>query len=182
MNTLRVGLVLLLGLFTAGMCGLTLAADRRGGYSGQGGHGGYSGQGGHGGYIRGGHGGYIRGGHGGYIRGGHGNVGVGVVVNPFWFTPGYYSSPYYYPRAYYAPYYYPSYYYSPYYYPPSVVTVPTEPPVYIERGEDAGPAPQASASWYYCADPQGYYPYVEQCPGGWQAVPPRSPASPDEGR
>ena len=166
MNTFRVGLVLLLGLFTAGMSGLTLAADRRGGYSGQGGHGGYSGQGGHGGNVR---------------YSGHSNVGVGVVVSPFWFSPGYYSSPYYYPRSYYAPYYAP-YYYSPYYYPPSVLTVPTEPPVYIEREDAAEPAPQASASWYYCADPQGYYPYVEQCPGGWQAVPPRPPASPNQGR
>jgi len=157
MNTLRVGSVLLLGLFTAGMSGLTLAADRRGGYSGQGGHGGY---------VR---------------NGGHGNVGVGVVVNPFWFSRGYYSSPYYYPRSYYSPYYSP-YYYSPYYYPPAVVTVPTEPPVYIEREEAVEPAPQTSASWYYCTDPQGYYPYVEQCPGGWQAVPPRPPAAPEQGR
>lgn len=159
MNTLRVGSFLLLGLLLAGMSGLTLAGDRRGGYSGQGGH-------------------------GGNVRySGHGNVGVGVVVNPFWFSPGYYPSPYYYPGAYYAPYYYSSpYYYSPYYYPPSVVTVPTEPPVYIEREGAAEPAPQTSASWYYCADPQGYYPYVEQCPGGWQAVPPRPPASPNQGR
>jgi hypothetical protein len=155
MNTLRVGSVLLLGLFLAGMSGLTLAADRRGGHGGQGG------------YVR---------------NGGHSSVGVGVVVNPFWFTPGYYPSPYYYPRSYYSPYYYPPYYYSPYYYPPSVLTVPTEPPVYIEREETAEPAPQTSASWYYCADPQGYYPYVEQCPGGWQAVPPRPPAAPEQGR
>lgn len=113
--------------------------------------------------------------HGGYVRyGGHSNVGVRIVVDPFLF--GYYPRPYYYP-SYYSPYYYP-----PYYYPPAVVTVPTEPPVYVERGETAGPAPRASDSWYYCADPQGYYPYVEQCPGGWQAVPPRPPAAPGEGR
>jgi hypothetical protein len=109
-------------------------------------------------------------GHGGY--GWHGNVGVGIVVDPFVFAPGYY------PRSYY----YPPYYYSPYYYPPAVVTVPAEPPVYIERGEASEPAPPASASWYYCADPQGYYPYVEQCPGGWQAVAPRPVTAPDNGR
>ena len=114
-------------------------------------------------------------GHGGH--GWHGNVGVGIVVDPFLFVPGYYPRPYYYP-----PYYYSPYYASPYYYPPAVVTVPAEPPVYIERGEVAEPAPQASASWYYCADPQGYYPYVEQCPGGWQAVAPRPSTAPDEGR
>lgn len=27
-------------------------------------------------------------------------------------------------------------------------------------------------SWYYCQDPQGYYPYVQQCNGPWQPVPP----------
>ena len=25
--------------------------------------------------------------------------------------------------------------------------------------------------WYYCPNPQGYYPYVAQCYSGWQAVP-----------
>jgi hypothetical protein len=99
------------------------------------------------------------------------------VIDPFWFVPGYYGGSYYYPRSYYSPYYYP-----PYYYPPAVVNYPVEPPEYIERGELVGPAPQASASWYYCADPQGYYPYVKRCPGGWQAVPPQPPPSPDQGR
>ena len=92
--------------------------------------------------------------HGG---GGRGHVGVGIVVNPFWFGPSWY-----YP---------PPYYYQPYYYPP----VPASPPVYIEREDYAAPPPQASASWYYCANPQGYYPYVKECPGGWQAVAPQPP-------
>lgn len=26
--------------------------------------------------------------------------------------------------------------------------------------------------WYYCEDPQGYYPYVQQCNGPWEPVPP----------
>jgi len=151
MNKLRVASVFLFGLLMAGMSGLALARDGRGGYSEPQ----YSGQ---------------------------SNVGVGVIVNPYWFSSGYYPSPYYYPRAYYSPYYYPPYYYSPYYYPPSVVTVPTEPPVYIEREAVAEPMPQTSASWYYCADPQGYYPYVKACPGGWQAVAPLPSDSPDEGR
>jgi hypothetical protein len=93
---------------------------------------------------------------------GHGHVGVGVVVDPFWFG----AWPY-------RPYYYP-----PYYYPPPVVTVPAEPPVYIER--DAGPGPQNSAYWYYCSRPRGYYPHVKQCPGGWQPVAPQPPPPPDE--
>ncbi|MGA7264203.1 MAG: hypothetical protein WA709_02990 [Stellaceae bacterium] len=30
--------------------------------------------------------------------------------------------------------------------------------------------PYSSQTWYYCADPAGYYPYVTQCNTGWQAV------------
>ena len=30
--------------------------------------------------------------------------------------------------------------------------------------------PSYSQTWYYCADPAGYYPYVTQCTTGWQAV------------
>ena len=26
--------------------------------------------------------------------------------------------------------------------------------------------------WYYCENPAGYYPYVQNCSGEWQAVPP----------
>lgn len=71
---------------------------------------------------------------------------------------------------YYGP--YPYYYYSPYYYPP--VVVQQQPPVYIEQA----PAPQAqqapaSAYWYYCADSRAYYPYVKECPAGWQRVAPQ---------
>lgn len=64
------------------------------------------------------------------------------------------------------PYYYP---YAPYYYPPPVVYAP--PPVYAAppaAPTALAPAPQ---SWYYCNNPQGYYPNVQSCPGGWQEVP-----------
>lgn len=46
-------------------------------------------------------------------------------------------------------------------------------PVYIERRiAQVGPAPsQAQSDWYYCAGSQTYYPYVKECPGGWQRVP-----------
>lgn len=96
-------------------------------------------------------------GHGGH--GGHADVGVGIVVNPFWYDPWYYPSPYYYP---------------PYYYPPAMV--PATPPVYIEREEEDALPTEPSAYWYYCDDPQGYYPDVEQCPGGWEAVAPQPPS------
>jgi hypothetical protein len=46
------------------------------------------------------------------------------------------------------------------------VVVETAAPVYQERPE------AAQQYWYYCQDPQGYYPYVQQCPRGWQPVSP----------
>jgi hypothetical protein len=62
----------------------------------------------------------------------------------------------------------------PRYYAPVVVErVP--PPVYIERQSDElSPAsPAQTGYWYYCSESQGYYPYVRECPGRWQKVPPR---------
>ena len=35
----------------------------------------------------------------------------------------------------------------------------------------------AANYWYYCRDPQGYYPYVRRCNGSWEPV----PAQPDSG-
>lgn len=67
----------------------------------------------------------------------------------------------------YAPYYYPPVYYAP-------------PPVVVQQGyaaAPAAPAPEAAAPaatpgyWYYCNNPQGYYPYVRQCDAQWQTVP-----------
>lgn len=78
--------------------------------------------------------------------------------------------------VYYAP---PPYYYYPsYYYPPRVVVVPAEPTVYVERESAPIVQPQAQAQapanyWYYCGASRAYYPYVRECPGGWEAVPPR---------
>ena len=72
-------------------------------------------------------------------------------------------------------YYGPPAYYYPYPYPP-VVEVPYSPPVYIERGDtQAAPESSSQAYWYYCAEEKTYYPYVKQCPGGWQRVTPQPP-------
>jgi hypothetical protein len=103
-------------------------------------------------------------------RGGRGRVGVGVYIGgPVW-GPAWYPRPYYYyPFAYGYP--YPAYTY-PYGYP---YPAPASPPVYIERDEAApAPAPQSqsqSQNWYYCPGAKAYYPYVRECPGGWQQVP-----------
>jgi hypothetical protein len=55
------------------------------------------------------------------------------------------------------PFYWPGYYYAPaYYYPAPVVAAPAPAPAY----------------WYYCAPLGAYYPYVQDCPAGWQLVAP----------
>jgi hypothetical protein len=67
----------------------------------------------------------------------------------------------------------PAYYPAPYYYPPAAIIAPY-PPVYVERDDVEREAPPATSTWYYyCAQSKAYYPYVRQCPGGWQRVPPR---------
>lgn len=138
-------------LIVLSLASLTAVAGSRhsGGGHGGGGHGG----GGHGGGHGGNHAAQGIGHGGGHFAGHHGvHHGGGDVFLGFGYWP---------------------WYYPPYYYPPTIA-VPSSPPVYVERG-DAEAAPQ-SAYWYYCADPQGYYPYVRQCPGGWQRVRPAPPA------
>lgn len=79
--------------------------------------------------------------------------------------------PYYYPP----PVVYPYAYRAPYYAVPPVVAVPAQPRVYIEKGNTAT-APEAPAGhWYFCAESNAYYPYVKQCPGGWQQQTPIAP-------
>lgn len=58
-----------------------------------------------------------------------------------------------------------------YFYPPPLVY--SSPPVYVEQLP--GPASPAGNYWYYCADSGRYYPYVAECPGGWQRVVPAPP-------
>ena len=62
-----------------------------------------------------------------------------------------------------------------YFYPQPVYPFPDPyvPPVAVAPQEIA-PAPTpipAPSSWYYCNAPKGYYPYVAECPSGWQVVP-----------
>lgn len=79
----------------------------------------------------------------------HSHLGIGLGFH--------FGSPFYYPP----PYYYP--------YPPVVVVpAPAPPPVYIEQ------APVTAENyWYYCYSPEGYYPYVKECAGGWHQVEPQ---------
>jgi hypothetical protein len=64
-----------------------------------------------------------------------------------------------YPYPYVAPY---PYYYPPGYYPPAVVVAP---PTVVTP---VTPRPQ---SWYYCDNPKGYYPSVQNCATTWREVP-----------
>jgi hypothetical protein len=121
-------------------------------------------------------------------------AGAGTVVPAFaqyypggapgyWYGPGvglYYGAPYSWgPPGYYGPAYGYGYVVPGYAYgtPSSMV--------YIERNQPVtpaqAPAPVAPAApsgaapgndwWYLCASPRGAYPYVRECPSGWERVP-----------
>ena len=164
-----------------------------GGFSG-GGHAGGGRMGGPG-FSGGGHAGVGRPGFsGGRYAGGGWNRGrsVGIYLGaPIGFGYGSYPYSYYgsYPYSYYgAPYYGASYYSpAPAYYP----LVQPAPVTYIERSDEpqivTQEAPTDSSRvvqgswWYYCVDAKAYYPYVNQCPGGWLRVAPQ-PAPDSDGQ
>lgn len=143
--------VLALVLGSAGVAGAGGGGHGRGGWHGGGGHG------------------WHGGGHGW-----HGSSGVRVVVpfyygaGPFW-GPGWWARPY--PAYAYPPYGYAPYGYAPYAYPPAggAVVIQPQTQTYVQ---------QQPQYWYYCRNPEGYYPYVEQCPSGWMTVVP--PAAPQD--
>ncbi|MFA7280734.1 MAG: hypothetical protein WC100_11625 [Sterolibacterium sp.] len=92
----------------------------------------------------------------------------GVIVNPLW---GYGWGPW----------------YPPHYYLPSVPPVCAEqipPPAFLDQ-EEASPAesapttPAQTAYWYYCESQRAFYPYVQECPGGWKKILPHPPADSD---
>ena len=95
--------------------------------------------------------------HGGH---GHGRVSVGVGFGfgyPYWGSPWGPWGPWGYPYPYYG----------------APVVVQQAPVTYVEQNSSAPSSPAADAGWwYYCDQSRGYYPYVRECPGGWQRVPP----------
>ena len=132
-------------------CGLYSGMNwAHGGGGGHGGGGHMGGGGGHFGYGGGFHGGY----YGGY-RGGL-YFGLGFPYYGYGYGYPYYGYPYAYP-----------------YYSPAVVAAPQ---TYIQQ-----PAPVTQQNpagyWYYCNNPEGYYPYVKACPNGWQQVSPTPPSA-----
>lgn len=95
----------------------------------------------------------------GYSLRGEAHFRGGIWVGPVW-GPGWWGAPYPYPYPYYSS-------------PPVVIR--QEPQEYIQA-----PQPQAQQQqyWYFCPDPQGYYPYVKSCPKGWMKVVPTTPTPP----
>jgi hypothetical protein len=64
----------------------------------------------------------------------------------------------------------------PYGYYPPVVVAPAAPPVYVERDPESAPSAEPPAQWWYwCTNPQGYYPNVKECSVPWQRVTPQAP-------
>jgi hypothetical protein len=91
----------------------------------------------------------------------HGRVAIGVGIGFPYLGYGYgygYGYPYYAPYAYYPPYYAPAY--------------APQPSAYVEQPQ-VQQAQQPSGYWYFCNDSRAYYPYVKECPAGWQRVAPQ---------
>ena len=61
-----------------------------------------------------------------------------------------------------------------FYYPQPLYPYPNPyvPPGFVPPPSDAQPATQY---WYYCPASKTYYPYVSECPEGWQQVQPTPP-------
>ena len=70
----------------------------------------------------------------------------GFGVYPFFWDPFWFPSPY------------PAYTYAP--------------PLMIQPEPQVSAQQPASSYWYYCVDAKAYYPYTQQCPGGWLKVAP----------
>ncbi|HJV64569.1 MAG TPA: hypothetical protein VJ550_02425 [Geomonas sp.] len=83
-----------------------------------------------------------------YALPGQAHVHGGVYIGPYW--PAWPVYPY------------------PYVYPQQPIVIEQGPTEYMQQPQ-SGPEQQF---WYYCSDPQGYYPYVQRCPKGWKKVVP----------
>ncbi|WP_040851483.1 hypothetical protein [Nitrosospira lacus] len=116
---------------------------------------------------------------GGYGLGYYGRI---PYLPYYGYPPAYRFAPYGYGYGYGPGYGYgygPGYGYAPYGYGyPPVMTVPSAPPVYIQQQpqviQTQPIAPPAQANyWHYCRKPEGYYPYIKNCPDGWLQVAPQ---------
>ena len=107
-----------------------------------------------------------RGGHGGHFGGFGWGFGLGALITAPLIAGSYYASPYY-AQPYYPP---------PYAYPPNYGYAPTYvQPAYAPQYQ--APVQQQTNAWFFCPSSNGYYPYVRQCPDGWQRVSPTPPGN-----
>ncbi len=116
----------------------------------------------------------------------HSSVRIGVGIDPFW---GYWTIP--------PPVYYPQpviierpappvvYIERPSTPPPAPAPTPpassassapsaaysASAPTNTPMGGDVPPSASSGQYWYFCPSSNGYYPYVKECPQGWQQVP-----------
>lgn len=107
---------------------------------------------------------------GGHFYGGGHYYGGGWRWGPAW-SIGFWGTGY--------PYYGYPYYDYPYYRyydaPPVIIEQPPA-EVYVEPDTQQA-TPEEPIYWYFCQEPQGYYPYVKECPNGWMKVVPSAPSS-----
>lgn len=75
-----------------------------------------------------------------------------VFVGPMW-DPWFYPQPYYFAA-------------------PPIIIERAPPPVYIEQPQAPQRNSEPSGYWYFCRSSNAYYPYVNECPSGWQRVSP----------
>jgi hypothetical protein len=62
------------------------------------------------------------------------------------------------------------------YYASTPVVVQQPPAEYIQPSTQS----EEPNYWYFCENPQGYYPYVKKCPNGWLKVVPSPPSTDGE--
>lgn len=110
----------------------------------------------------GGHSGHPWGSSHGHGYGGHPYFGLGIYGAWPWFYPGYAADF----SGYGLPVYADSFYSQA---PAPVQYVDMAPPAV--SGAKAAPG----NAWYYCKNPEGYYPYVKACDYAWEVVPAQPP-------
>lgn len=64
-----------------------------------------------------------------------------------------------------------------YFYPEPIYPYPTyvPPAVIVQQAPPVPTGLPPATSWYYCDNPQGYYPYVASCATSWREVPAAPP-------
>jgi len=69
-----------------------------------------------------------------------------------------------------------------YLYPEPIYPYPTyvPPAIVVQQAPPVPTGLPPAQFWYYCDNPQGYYPYVASCNGTWRSVPVTPPAAPQK--